>query len=145
MSPRWNSPPNWPEPPQGWTPPQGWRPDPAWGPAPEGWQFWVDDGIVGGGPASEPLAQPAGRPNKDAWLKVGIVALVVVGLIVAINLSRTDDVGFVLGRAIGQAALPYLVVAGIGSSRRNPWGWGRYIGYFLLAWLVAGLVYVAGQ
>lgn len=139
MTARWNSPPNWPEPPQGWTPPQGWQPEPSWGPAPEGWQFWVDDG------AAADSAPPTGRPNKDAWLKVGIVAAVMVGIIVAINLSLTDDVGYVIGRAAGQALLPYLVVAGIGSSRRNRWGWGRYIGYFLLGWLVCGLVFVAGQ
>lgn len=93
---------------------------------------------------TEPAA-PGGRPNKDAWLKVGIVALVVVAIIVAVNLTITDDLGFLVGRAAGQAAVPYFVVAGIGSSRSNRWGWGRYIGYFLLGWLLCGLVFVAGQ
>lgn len=41
---RFNAPPNWPQPPTGWTPPPNWFPDPAWGPAPEGWQFWIEDG-----------------------------------------------------------------------------------------------------
>lgn len=44
MAKQYNSPPNWPNPPEGWTPPAGWNPDPGWGPAPEGHEFWVDDG-----------------------------------------------------------------------------------------------------
>lgn len=44
MAATFNSPPGWPTPPDGWTPPPGWQPDPSWPAAPEGWQFWTDDG-----------------------------------------------------------------------------------------------------
>ncbi len=46
------TPPSWPSPPAGFLPPQGWEPDPSWGPAPNGWVFYVDNGM--------PVAPPAG-------------------------------------------------------------------------------------
>lgn len=69
MSWRFNPPPEWPTMPPGWVPPPGWTPDPAWPPAPQGWNFWVEDG------------QPPPRGSGGRWLIVLIGGLVVLGLI----------------------------------------------------------------
>lgn len=65
MAAKFNSPPGWPTPPEGWTPPPGWSPDPSWPAAPEGWQFWVDDGAAG---AAEAAAPPAYDPHATQTL-----------------------------------------------------------------------------
>src|SRR4051794_3333546 len=53
-------PPNWPKPPRGWSPAGDWRPDAAWGPAPEGWQFWVEEGQQ---PVSDDDSPPRSSPR----------------------------------------------------------------------------------
>lgn len=136
-----NSPPNWPTAPQGWTPPQDWQPDPAWGPAPDGWQFWVDDGVAAqSGPRPAPgsdqwLAgqQPTdGKPNKDAWKRAGLVALGWFLVFGAINLALANSVGVDPAQALGWVmgvVLLALLAVGFGAWRSaRRWGWGRYIG-----------------
>ena len=65
MALRFNPPPNWPTPPAGFIPDENWQPDPAWGPAPDGWEFWVEDGQDDAvQPVTEPAAEeePAEQP-----------------------------------------------------------------------------------
>lgn len=90
MGRRWNSPPNWPAPPSSeWQPPDGWEPSAEWGPAPDGWQFWTEDGSGGSAPIS-PDAYGAGAvvaQSKRSWFArhkvltgLGIVAVLIIAL-----------------------------------------------------------------
>lgn len=44
MTQRFNAPPGWDVPPD-FVPTAGWQPDPSWPPAPQGWTYWVEDGV----------------------------------------------------------------------------------------------------
>lgn len=131
---RYNSPPNWPAPPQGWTPPEGWQPDPAWGPAPEGWQFWTPEGAV-----------PGGRPNRGAWGRTAIIAVISVVLLAIIPaVAGADNLAQVIGFFAGRALMAYLITAAWAFFSRKHWGWGRYVLTFFLATLVLTVIGNAG-
>ncbi|MCK0114163.1 hypothetical protein MWU75_18650 [Ornithinimicrobium sp. F0845] len=132
---RYNSPPNWPAPPEGWTPPKGWQPDPAWGPEPEGWEFWVR--------AAE---EAGGRPNRNAWGRAAVVALIVTALLSIIPVvAGADNLAEVIGFYVGRSLVAYLATAlwAFFSSRR--WGWTRYAVTFVAITLVLGLFNTAGN
>lgn len=122
--PRYNPPANWQPPPAGWTPPPGWQPDPAWGPAPEGWPVWV------------PEAGDGRRPNSDAFLRVGAVALVVflvLLVVMAIVGTLAPETG---GAAFAAVLVPWVISSLIVFFRRSRWSWvacgGLFLGLFLL-------------
>jgi Domain of unknown function (DUF4352) len=105
MASRWNPPPNWPAAPSpDWQPPQGWQPPADWGPAPEGWEFWLDDGAgapVAGAPQNTSATsggwqQPsAATDHKGNWIKrhkvLSALGAVVVFIIVVSSLSGGGD------------------------------------------------------
>ena len=131
--PRYNPPPNWPPPPEGWQPPVGWQPDPAWGPAPDGWQVWV------------PEPGDRRRPNSDAFLRTGAVALVVFVVLLVVMAAigtLTPETG---GGAFGRVLLPWLVVSLIAFFRTRRWTWAAYGGVFLGVFLLVAALSAAGQ
>ena len=131
---RYNSPPNWPAPPQGWVPPEGWQPDPAWGPPPEGWQFWTPEGGAAGG-----------RPNRNAWGRAAIIAVISVALLTIFPLvGGADNLAEVIGFFVGRALVAYLITAVWAFFSRKHWGWGRYVLTFFLATLVLVVIGNAG-
>lgn len=78
MAKVFNPPPNWPKPPRGWAPADDWRPDAAWGPAPEGWQFWVEEGQQPVSEVDNPRrSSPGTRPTGSSgprWTRLKQVA-----------------------------------------------------------------------
>lgn len=142
---RYNPPPNWPAPPaQGWTPPRDWQPDPSWGPAPEGWEFWVapDGGAPDGGAADGPAAPvESGRPNRSAWGRTAIIALISVAILAIFPIvGDADNVAEVIGAFTGRALLAYLVTAAWAFFSRKHWGWGRYVLTFVLVTLLLSVI-----
>lgn len=130
---RFNPPPNWPAPPEGWVPPDGWQPDPAWGPAPPGWQLWT------------PEPGDRGRPNSDAFLRTGAVALVVWAVISLVMVLVGSFSAVTFGEAFGRSLIPWLVVSLIAFFRKKRWSWAAYIGVFLGVYLVFTALSLAGQ
>ena len=90
MSQRFDVPPSWPTPPAGWRPPPGWEPDASWGPAPEGWQFWVEDGSAADD-ASSPPGQASRRRHRRPLLLVLAPVAGVALLSVVVGAAAGDD------------------------------------------------------
>jgi len=133
---RYNPPPNWPAPPEGWTPPKDWQPDPAWGPAPDGWDFWVPNGAA---------EEAGGRPNRNAWGRTAIVALIFTALLSIIPIvAGADNLAEAIGFYVGRSLMAYVITALWAFFSSRPWGWVRYSVTFVAITLVLGLVTTAG-
>ena len=71
MAVTFNTPPGWPAAPAGFIPPLGWEPEPTWGPAPEGWVFYLDDGMPSAAPSGAwqpPAAIPPTSASSAPWM-----------------------------------------------------------------------------
>jgi hypothetical protein len=130
--PTFNPPPNWPAPPTGWVPPAGWQPDPAWGPPPVGWPLWLPDEL-------------GGRPNRNAFLRVGVLAGVTYLALVVVLLTTGPASPYGMGVIMGRLLFPWLIASLIGFFARRPWGWRPYVGWFFGLFLVLGMMSAAGQ
>lgn len=133
MVARYQSPPTWPAPPAGWTPPPGWQPDPAWGPAPEGWQFWVEDG-------TPPQAH---RPNRHAFRwsllsALGWWLLLVLGLTIASSTFNPEVAGALLSSFLLGGLVAALVVRWI-SVRVPVWVYPLLVLPFILVFRFASV------
>ncbi|WP_421742743.1 hypothetical protein [Cellulomonas sp.] len=117
--PRFHAPPNWPRPPEGWTPPPGWLPDPSWGPVPDGWQLWVHD-------PGENV-----RPNRDAFVRTGIMAVVAVVLAIVLTATTAGMSSYGAGYVTGQFLFPYLITSLIVFFQRRKVGWPSHIVIFI--------------
>src|SRR4051794_3994291 len=122
--PLFNPPPNWPSPPPGWTPPPGWQPNPAWGPPPDGWRLWIDE------------AGDGKRPNREAFVRVGVVAGVVYVALIILMVSFGNGSSYEIGYTFGRLLFPWLVTALIAFFSKKRWGWPSVIVVFVGLFLV---------
>lgn len=85
-----------------------------------------------GAPPPDPGAQPSAtssrrRPNRDAFLRSGVVALILFGVLCLIAFLGIGELPPELaGRFLGSALLPFLVVSVIARLSRRRWGWAKH-------------------
>lgn len=95
---------------------------------------------------TQPQHLPSKRPNRDAWSKAGLVAVVGAAVLALLRILVSDrDPAESLGTAIGQALLGYLITAVIGRLSSARWGWGRYAATFAIALFVMTAVSQANR
>lgn len=91
-----------------------------------------------GAPPPDPGTQPSSpssrrkRPNRDAFLRSGVIALIlfgVLGLIAFLGIGELPP--GLAGRFLGSTILPFLVVSVIARLSRRRWGWVKHALVFL--------------
>lgn len=75
---------------------------------------------------AEPVAERR-RPNRDAFLRSGVIALILLGVLCLIAFLGIGELPPELaGRFFGSALLPFLVVSVIARLSRRRWGWAKH-------------------
>ena len=89
--------------------------------------------------------EAGGRPNRNAWGRTAVVALIFTALLSVIPLAAgADNPAAVIGFYVGRSLMAYLITAlwAFFSSRR--WGWVRYTVTFVALTLVLAVISTAG-
>lgn len=82
---RFDPPPGWPQVTPGELPNSDWRPDPSWPPSPPGWVFYRDSrNMAVSVPVGAWPGPMASQPRSRRLLIIGVVALTIVALMIAV-------------------------------------------------------------